>query len=84
MEIIVEHKELFAPVQMSGIFEDSKTFPDMIAKKNIILIAQEYKNQRSNSDFSLKKFVLDNFEYVENGVQNFKFSKEKDAQKHIT
>ncbi|MCP9768258.1 alpha,alpha-trehalase TreF [Lacihabitans sp. LS3-19] len=84
METIVEQKELFAAVQMSGIFEDSKTFPDMIGKKNIVQIAQEFKKQKVKTDFSLKKFVLDNFEYVENGAQDFEVFKEKDPQQHIT
>ncbi len=54
--------ELFKAVQMSDIFEDSKTFVDLVPKKDIATLENEYLNTKDNQGFNLENFVLENFE----------------------
>ncbi|WP_437395455.1 trehalase family glycosidase [Flagellimonas lutimaris] len=54
--------ELFKEVQMSAIFEDSKTFVDLVPKKDIAILEEEYLNNKDNQGFKLENFVLENFE----------------------
>jgi alpha,alpha-trehalase len=55
--------ELFYDVQRSGIFPDSKTFVDVVPRKDPKIILDEYKKIRNNPAirFSLELFVEANF-----------------------
>ncbi|HEY8400375.1 MAG TPA: alpha,alpha-trehalase TreF [Cytophagaceae bacterium] len=54
-------KELFIEVQLQGVFNDSKTFPDAIPKQSMDSILLEFRNlPAQNKD--LKEFVQKNFE----------------------
>ncbi len=55
-------QELFDTVQLSGIFSDSKTFPDCKPLSSPDSILTEYRDKKSQPDFSLKKFISDHFE----------------------
>lgn len=61
MKTIVEQKALFEAVQLSGIFEDSKSFPDMIALRKIEDIAEDFDREQNNENFDLSEFVSTNF-----------------------
>jgi len=75
--------QLFVEVQMQRIFSDNKTFVDCIAKRDPKLIVQDYYNEKKDSSFDLKHFVLNNFDLppsppVLNYIQH-----EKDVSAHI-
>ncbi len=53
--------DLFTAIQSNSIFSDSKTFVDCTPKRKVIAILSDYKNQKNKEDFSLQKFVNDNF-----------------------
>lgn len=53
--------ELFTAVQQAQLFDDQKTFADAVAKRAPADILALYKQQRDQSDFSLKAFVKANF-----------------------
>ena len=53
--------ELFDAVQMSGIFEDSKTFVDCIPKRPAKNILLDFFEQSKMKDFDLLEFVKSNF-----------------------
>ncbi|MEL6560304.1 MAG: alpha,alpha-trehalase TreF [Bacteroidota bacterium] len=54
--------ELFVDIQMSGIFEDSKTFVDSNPKSSPQAIVDEYQKVKGQKDFNLKQFVFRNFD----------------------
>ncbi len=61
---------LFHDVQMSGIFEDSKTFVDYVPRCDPSYIASVYKSENSSPDFDLGQFVFEYFyEYTEPEVK---------------
>ncbi|WP_454737628.1 alpha,alpha-trehalase TreF [Cupriavidus necator] len=53
--------ELFVDVQHSGLFADSKTFPDCIPNCDPELIVTRYREQRATPGFSLADFVQAHF-----------------------
>ncbi|TXI82967.1 MULTISPECIES: alpha,alpha-trehalase TreF [unclassified Cupriavidus] len=53
--------ELFVDVQASGMFADSKTFPDCIPLQPPDVILARYREQRDSADFSLETFVQAHF-----------------------
>lgn len=74
---------LFKAVQMSHIFNDSKIFPDMIARHSPGDIMNKYEEARQNPDFDLKQFVLDNFEMPPSSQSHFESNKELSVAEHI-
>ena len=54
--------ELFKDVQLSSLFNDSKTFSDAIAKEPIQHILARYAATKTDNDFDLKDFVAHYFE----------------------
>ena len=55
--------DLFKAVQMSNLFNDSKTFADAIAKSPINEILASYDwHLSNNNDFNMMDFIIDNFE----------------------
>lgn len=53
--------ELFVDVQMSSLFEDSKTFSDAVAKKPLKDILGHYNQVKAADDFDLQHFVMTHF-----------------------
>lgn len=54
--------ELFAVVQTSGLFEDSKQFADAVPRGEPQEILSSWRSQRDDPDFSLERFVETHFE----------------------
>ncbi|WP_404990820.1 alpha,alpha-trehalase TreF [Cupriavidus pauculus] len=55
------YAELFIDVQASGMFADSKTFPDCIPRDAPEAILARYRTQRDAAGFSLEEFVRTHF-----------------------
>lgn len=53
---------LFVDIQMSEIFEDSKTLVDANPKSSPASILEKYLAVKGNNDFNLKQFVFSNFD----------------------
>ncbi|MCW5923518.1 MAG: alpha,alpha-trehalase TreF [Saprospiraceae bacterium] len=53
---------LYEAVQTSGIFPDSKFFPDCAPKSDATAILSAYEQAKSQPGFDLKKFVVTHFE----------------------
>lgn len=53
---------LFAAVQESGLFADSKTFADAVPKRAAAEILGEWERSRPPDAAALREFVLDNFD----------------------
>ncbi len=83
MITIVDQSELFEAVQLSGIFPDSKTFPDMVALRNIKEIAAEFNEIRNRDSFSLKEFVSINFKSVIPNEETFVTQNTDNPAEHI-
>ncbi|WP_367281450.1 alpha,alpha-trehalase TreF [Porifericola rhodea] len=75
--------ELFKEVQLSGIFPDSKTFPDCIPLHSPEAILQKYQAQKADTDFNLKEFVLANFQLPKSPSVNFETDTTNDVAEHI-
>ncbi len=74
--------ELFAQVQMAGIFSDSKTFADAKPKSPYPEITSEYRKLRNNNGFDLGLFVNKYFDLPE--IKEIKSShKEETAAQQI-
>ena len=74
---------LFHDVQMSGIFSDSKTFPDCTPKADILAISNKYLEQKTDEKFDLKNFVLQNFELPLIPQNNFQADTKNTLSQHI-
>lgn len=61
----MQFPELFQAVQRAQIFEDSKTFVDMIPRTEPAVIMDLYRLERIHDDFDLKAFVLVHFQMPE-------------------
>lgn len=53
--------QLFHDVQLSGLFEDSKTFADVTPKTAWNVIIDAYQIEQSQADFNLAHFVREHF-----------------------
>ena len=53
--------DLFVQVQLSGLFDDSKTFADATPVHSLEHIFAAYKKQKNSPEFSLKQFVYEHF-----------------------
>ncbi|MCX6208855.1 MAG: alpha,alpha-trehalase TreF [Bacteroidetes bacterium] len=75
--------QLFKDVQLQKVFSDSKTFADCTAKRKITDILRDYKAQKQNTDFDLKKFVAENFDLSKDLPALNYIQQEKDIVAHI-
>lgn len=75
------YEELFHDVQMSRLFEDGKTFVDMVAKRPAAAILSDYRRLSKTPGFSLKAFVDANFDPSPSSQKAFE-TKEKDMWMH--
>ncbi|MDF0705717.1 MAG: trehalase family glycosidase [Bacteroidota bacterium] len=76
--------ELFKDVQMSGVFEDSKTFVDLVPTKDIAILEKEYLNTKDNQGFRLDSFVLKNFKNRSLEGLQFKLDTTRNMYEHIS
>ena len=60
-ELIQTSGELFESVQQNEVFDDSKQFVDMIPTEDPDTILSRWKEQREQSDFDLKAFIMNHF-----------------------
>ncbi len=75
--------ELFNEVQSKHIFDDSKTFPDSIPKKEPENIINDFLSQRKNPNFDLKKFILENFELPQEETVSINLPEKRTMEEHI-
>jgi alpha,alpha-trehalase len=75
------YEELFHDVQMARVFEDGKTFVDMVAKRPAAAILADYRKQSKTPGFNLKAFVEANFDMPPSSHKAFE-TKEKDIWMH--
>jgi alpha,alpha-trehalase len=61
-KLIQTSGQLFEDVQLSGIFEDSKYFVDMIPNKDPSEILELYSQSKNDENFDLLKFVNNHFD----------------------
>lgn len=54
---------LYEAVQTSGLFPDSKFFPDCAPKSDPAAILEQYEQSKNQVDFDLKKFMEAHFEF---------------------
>jgi alpha,alpha-trehalase len=73
--------QLFIDVQLRNVFPDSKTFVDMLPKRDPKAILKDYLSQKKEG-IDLKKFVEDNFTLPITPQLNY-IRPEKDATMHI-
>lgn len=74
---------LFHEVQMSGIFQDSKTFPDCIPLFEPEKIMRDYELMKGQESFDLKSFVYQHFRLPENHSVAFHTNPENGIIQHI-
>ncbi len=55
------YAELFHEVQTAKVYDDGKTFVDMIPRKGVRGLLQEYKIAKQQPDFDINKFVDQHF-----------------------
>ncbi len=75
--------DLFIAVQRGGIFEDSKTFVDMNPKFEAEIILRNYSEEKEESGFDLKTFVLNHFELPAQSSAIFKSDTDLKLSDHI-
>ncbi|GAB4497649.1 MAG: alpha,alpha-trehalase [Saprospiraceae bacterium] len=66
---------LYEAVQMSGLFPDSKFFPDCSPKSDPATILEQYEQSKNQADFDLKKFVETHFDFPETADTNYQSAK---------
>ncbi len=76
------YPELFKEVQLSGIFEDSKTFVDCVPLKKPEIIREQFQSQKNEANFDLEKFVKENFE-LPTQPNNDSFESKKEFEEHL-
>jgi alpha,alpha-trehalase len=76
--------DFFKDVQLSGIFEDSKTFVDCIPKKSKADIITNYYAEKAVTGFNLRDFVLENFHLPSKLENNFSADTTIAMQAHIS
>jgi alpha,alpha-trehalase len=83
IQYIHEMGELFETVQLSDIFEDSKTFPDCIPLLPVNEIINRYEEVKSRPDFDLRKFLKDYFLSPELTEKQYHRTRETSCSEHI-
>lgn len=75
--------ELFVDVQLQRIFPDNKTFVDCVPKRSPQEINSDYATHKGNSGFSLKDFVMKNFDLPPASDASYKSDPNEDVKEHI-
>lgn len=76
-------EELFHDVQTQHVFEDSKTFPDCIPLFTSEKILKDYRSQKNQDSFNLKKFVLSHFSIPQDCRTEYHSDTSLSAVEHI-
>ena len=80
---VQEYGPLFEEVQMSWVFDDSKTFVDMIPLAPIDSIREAYAKNSKDPAFDLKAFVLANFKMPDMVASDFSTDASLSLDAHI-
>lgn len=83
-EVHFYETELFREVQLNAIFEDSKTFVDLVPILSQDELIRLYENQKNDPDFDLKRFVEENFSDQATAVLQFETDTTKNMYEHIS
>jgi alpha,alpha-trehalase len=75
--------ELFEEVQLKAVFPDSKTFVDALPDRPPEQVLREYRQQRTQPGFDLKKFVAERFAQPPNVASDFRTQAGQDVRQHI-
>ena len=75
--------QLFIDVQEQRIYEDGKTFVDVVPRQKVKQIQQEYRINRQNPDFNLQEFVQKNFYVVEHVKNDYVPDPSRTMREHI-
>ncbi|WP_262420326.1 alpha,alpha-trehalase TreF [Flagellimonas meishanensis] len=82
--ISLYESQLFKDVQLSSVFEDSKTFVDLVPKDDIATLEGIYLDAKTESGFDLKDFVGQHFEKQEMKALEFETDTTKTMYEHIS
>lgn len=80
-DIIFE--QLFTDVQLSGVFQDSKTFVDCTPKRDPADILSQYKARKAAAGFDLSAFVHEFFEVPEQVASSYNSDTTLSTSEHI-
>ena len=75
--------ELFEQVQTKRVFPDSKTFADAVAKAPAAEIMRRYAAGSARADFSLQKFVAENFTIPGAVGGEFRTTSREEVRAHV-
>ncbi len=75
--------DLFKAVQLEEVFEDSKTFVDLVPKESYATLNALYLEQKETSDFSLTDFVTQHFSDKSLATLSFATDTTKNMYEHI-
>jgi alpha,alpha-trehalase len=75
--------ELFRDVQMGHVFADSKTFVDLVAKRDPKEIVKAYEREKSSPSFDLKAFVEREFSLPASAAADYRSDPGETVTQHI-
>ncbi len=75
--------QLFNDVQLAALYKDSKTFVDLVPKKPVWELENQYLKSKENDDFDLQMFVASNFEDKSMKALEFETDTTKTMYEHI-
>lgn len=75
--------ELFSDVQLRQVYEDGKTFIDLIPKKRMKQIRKEYETAKKDPDFNLHEFVKRHFYAYEHSAVTYHSDASHSPHEHI-
>lgn len=75
--------QLFIDVQEQRIYEDGKTFVDVVPRGKIKQIQQQYTIEKENPDFNLQEFVNRHFYTLDDAQHDFQPDPSRSMREHI-
>ncbi|MGB3802158.1 MAG: alpha,alpha-trehalase TreF [Lewinella sp.] len=75
--------ELFREVQMQQIFDDGKTFVDMVPRSSVGNIMADYTAEKGATEFDLRTFVAANFDPPASPESGFTSEGSRNISEHI-
>lgn len=75
--------ELFEDVQSKRIYQDSKTFADLVPKHRMSRIKQEYRLSKNDPNFDLRDFVSRHFYVFESDDAPYRTDSDVSISQHI-
>lgn len=76
--------DLFGEVQKSGVYDDGKTFVDLIPRRRLKTIQQEYQLERRDPHFDLRDFVSRHFYRYGAYDSSYKTDPDMNVREHIS